>query len=67
MVGACEKMEMFTNWLQRSDLARYCLTVIRVWLGFLWLNSAIEKMGSPVWTGNKAVGPLTLAYIALII
>ncbi|GFP26356.1 thiosulfate dehydrogenase [quinone] large subunit [Candidatus Hakubella thermalkaliphila] len=32
---------------------RIILTLIRVWLGYIWVNSALGKVASPVWTGNQ--------------
>ncbi|MGE5578224.1 MAG: TQO small subunit DoxD [Syntrophothermus sp.] len=27
---------------------------VRIWLGWQWLEAGLEKIGSPVWTGDKA-------------
>lgn len=28
--------------------------ILRIWLGFQWLLSGVEKVGNPVWTGDQA-------------
>ncbi len=42
------------TWLRNHLYARWIMTILRIWLGWQWFNAAAEKMGSPVWTGNKA-------------
>lgn len=41
-------------WLRHNAFARWILLVARLWLGWEWLAAALEKLGSPVWTGAKA-------------
>ncbi|MHB1684714.1 MAG: DoxX family membrane protein [Bacilli bacterium] len=41
-------------WLRNHVVARFIMTVLRIWLGWQWVSAAAEKMGSPVWTGSKA-------------
>ncbi|WP_083520720.1 DoxX family membrane protein [Alicyclobacillus kakegawensis] len=41
-------------WLRNHVYARWLLTVLRVWIGVEWIRAALEKIGSPVWTGAKA-------------
>lgn len=33
--------------------------LLRIWLGYNWLTSGIEKLGSPAWTGNSAGTAIT--------
>jgi len=33
---------------------RIILALIRVWLGYVWINSALGKVASPVWTGSQS-------------
>ncbi|GGJ02685.1 hypothetical protein GCM10010885_10000 [Alicyclobacillus cellulosilyticus] len=42
------------QWLRNSVVARWLLTVLRIWIGVEWIQAATEKIGSPVWTGAKA-------------
>ncbi|MBX6352412.1 MAG: DoxX family protein [Thermoflavifilum sp.] len=42
------------GWLRHNVYARWLLTVLRVWVGAEWIRASLEKIGSPVWTGNKA-------------
>ncbi len=41
-------------WLRNHVVARFIMTVLRIWLGWQWVSAAVEKLGSPVWTGSKA-------------
>jgi thiosulfate dehydrogenase [quinone] large subunit len=41
-------------WLRSSQFARWVLTVIRVYVGWQWLNAGLEKIGSTAWIGAKA-------------
>lgn len=42
------------RWLRESTVARWLLTVLRIWIGVEWIRAAAEKIGSPAWTGAKA-------------
>ncbi|MCL6631742.1 MAG: DoxX family protein [Alicyclobacillus herbarius] len=41
-------------WLRNNAYVRWLLTVVRIWIGIEWIQAAMEKIGSPVWTGSKA-------------
>lgn len=41
-------------WLRNHVVARWIVTVLRIWLGWQWVSAASEKIGSSVWTGGKA-------------
>lgn len=41
-------------WIRNHQYARWIMTILRIWVGWQWVSAAVEKMGSPVWTGNKA-------------
>jgi thiosulfate dehydrogenase (quinone) large subunit len=47
-------LERITHWLQSSKAASFLLTVVRVWLGWLWISSGIEKLWAPEWVGQKS-------------
>ena len=42
------------RWLRNNAYARWLLTVLRIWIGWQWVSAAVEKVGSPVWTGAQA-------------
>lgn len=42
------------RWLRERVVARWLLTILRVWIGIEWIRAALEKIGSPAWTGAKA-------------
>ncbi len=46
----------FPNWLYRSDAASVLWLVVRVWLGYQWLNAGYQKIWgsgrSAFWFGN---------------
>lgn len=37
-----------------KTLTRIVLGLLRIWLGYTWLTASLEKLGNPVWTGDKA-------------
>ncbi len=41
-------------WLRNNVVARWILTVVRIWIGYQWISGSLDKLGSPVWTGSKA-------------
>ncbi|MBX5436424.1 MAG: DoxX family membrane protein [Alicyclobacillaceae bacterium] len=41
-------------WLRNNEYARWILAVVRIWVGVQWTEAAVEKVGSPVWTGAQA-------------
>jgi len=42
------------GWLRENAYARWVLLVARLWLGWQWISAALDKLGSPVWTGAHA-------------
>ncbi|MCL6547284.1 MAG: DoxX family protein [Alicyclobacillus sp.] len=41
-------------WLRNNEYVRWILAVVRIWVGVQWIEAAVEKVGSPVWTGAQA-------------
>jgi len=42
------------KWLRESPVARWLLLLARLWLGWQWISAALDKVGSPAWTGALA-------------
>jgi len=38
----------------RNEKFSFLWLVVRVWLGWQWLEAGLHKVGNPVWTGEKA-------------
>ncbi len=51
--------DIMVAWLRENALARIILTVLRVYVGWEWLNAGLEKLDSCGWTGAKAGTTIT--------
>lgn len=40
--------------IRTTVVARVLLTLLRFWVGLEWVDSAVHKLGSSVWTGAEA-------------
>ncbi len=37
-----------------KTFTRIVFGLLRIWLGYTWFTASLEKIGNPVWTGDKA-------------
>ena len=40
----------FVSWLINSPKAAWIWLVLRVWLGYQWIDAALHKIENPAWT-----------------
>lgn len=48
------ELDMIINWMRNSTSAAWAFLILRLWLGYEWLSAGWEKLGTDVWTGDKA-------------
>jgi len=48
-----------SRWLFADTRSGWIWLVLRVWLGWKWLEAGLHKVGNPVWTGPQAGGAVT--------
>ncbi|MDI3270062.1 MAG: DoxX family protein [Bacillota bacterium] len=49
----------FARWLFASTAASPIWFLVRLYLGWQWLSSGLQKVGSPMWTGAQSGAALT--------
>lgn len=42
------------QWLRNNTIARWILTIVRVYVGWQWVSAGFEKVNSAAWTGAQA-------------
>jgi len=42
------------HWLRNNTVARWILTIVRVYVGWQWVSAGFEKLSSATWTGAQA-------------
>lgn len=45
---------MFVQWLRENKVARWLLTILRIWVGWQFLTAGWEKIGNTTWVGSQA-------------
>ena len=54
-----DKKISFFEYIYKNTKMSLVWLVIRVYVGWVWLEAALAKIGNPVWTGSKSGVALT--------